>query len=166
MVRGKGVRIFWVDTTVWGDTKVLTTIIICRIYAGGSKIACAHLHSLIRVFAVPWRCFWSLATHKIPCEDSDQTARMLMLIWVFAGHTCSFVGNASLGGLGGSVGCESIWWSGGDGFDHRRVRQHSFVEIDHEIFSTAILSLSLIQEGNFLFLAKDCVQIQVNLLED
>ena len=28
-----------------------------------------------------------------------------------------------------------------------RGRQHSFVEIDHEIFSTVILSLSLIQEG-------------------
>ena len=27
------------------------------------------------------------------------------------------------------------------------VRQHSFVEIDHEIFSTVILSLPLIQEG-------------------
>ena len=27
------------------------------------------------------------------------------------------------------------------------VRQHSFVEIDHEIFSMAILSLLLIQEG-------------------
>ena len=26
-------------------------------------------------------------------------------------------------------------------------RQHSFVEIDHEIFSTVILSLQLIQEG-------------------
>ena len=28
-----------------------------------------------------------------------------------------------------------------------RARQHSFVEIDHEIFSTVILSLLLIQEG-------------------
>ena len=27
--------------------------------------------------------------------------------------------------------------------------QHSFVEIDHEIFSTVILSLPLIQEGQF-----------------
>ena len=27
------------------------------------------------------------------------------------------------------------------------VRQHSFVEIDHEIFSTVIVSLPLIQEG-------------------
>ena len=29
----------------------------------------------------------------------------------------------------------------------RRGRQHSFVEIDHEIFSRVILSLLLIQEG-------------------
>ena len=29
----------------------------------------------------------------------------------------------------------------------RRGRQHSFVEIDHEIFSSVILSLPLIQEG-------------------
>ena len=27
------------------------------------------------------------------------------------------------------------------------LRQHSFLEIDHEIFSTVILSLQLIQEG-------------------
>ena len=39
-----------------------------------------------------------------------------------------------------------------------RGRQHSFVEIDHEIFSTAILSLQLIQEGHFYrFLVKECV---------
>ena len=34
----------------------------------------------------------------------------------------------------------------GGGFDPQ-VRQHSFMEIGHEIISTAILSLSLIQEG-------------------
>ena len=36
---------------------------------------------------------------------------------------------------------------GGRGFDPRRGRHHSFVEIDHEIFSTVILSLPLIQGG-------------------
>ena len=41
----------------------------------------------------------------------------------------------------------SDWRPGGHGFDPRQVRQHSFVEIDHEIFSTVILSLPLIQEG-------------------
>ena len=41
----------------------------------------------------------------------------------------------------------SDWRSGGRGFNPRRGRQHSFVEIDHEIFSTVILSLPLIQEG-------------------
>ena len=33
------------------------------------------------------------------------------------------------------------------GFKPRRGRQHSFMEIDHEIFSAVILSLPLIQEG-------------------
>ena len=41
----------------------------------------------------------------------------------------------------------SDWRPGGRGFNPRRGRQHSFVEIDHEIFSTVILSLLLIQEG-------------------
>ena len=41
----------------------------------------------------------------------------------------------------------SDWRPGGRGFNSRRGRQHSFVEIDHEIFSTVILSLPLIQEG-------------------
>ena len=41
----------------------------------------------------------------------------------------------------------SDWRPGGRGFNLRRGRQHSFVEIDHEIFSTVILSLPLIQEG-------------------
>ena len=41
----------------------------------------------------------------------------------------------------------SDWRPGGCGFNPRRGRQHSFAEIDHEIFSTVILSLPLIQEG-------------------
>ena len=49
-------------------------------------------------------------------------------------------------GLGGSVGCKSDWWSVGHRFDCRKVRQHSLVEMDHEIFSM-ILSFLLILEG-------------------
>ena len=41
----------------------------------------------------------------------------------------------------------SDWRPGGWGFNPRRGRQHSFPEIDREIFSTVILSLPLIQEG-------------------
>ena len=37
-------------------------------------------------------------------------------------------------------------------------RQHSFVEIDHEIFSMVILSLSLIQEGQLSVSVKECAQ--------
>ena len=34
----------------------------------------------------------------------------------------------------------SDWRTGGHGFNPRRGRQHSLVEIDHEIFATVILS--------------------------
>ena len=48
--------------------------------------------------------------------------------------------------LDGSVGCTSNWLSD-SGFHPSRVQQHSFMEIDHEMFSIVILSLLLIQEG-------------------
>ena len=41
-------------------------------------------------------------------------------------------------GFGGSVGCASDWRPGGRGFNPRQGWQHSFVEIDHEIFSSVI----------------------------
>ena len=68
--------------------------------------------------------------------------------------------------LGGSVGCASDWRPGCHGFDSRRGRQHSFVEIDHEIFSTVILSLPLIQEGQLSVSGKRMCAILVNYLED
>ena len=49
-------------------------------------------------------------------------------------------------GPGSWVGCASAWYSDGRGFDPP-VRQHSFVDIGHEIISTAILSLPLIRVG-------------------
>ena len=52
----------------------------------------------------------------------------------------------------------SDWRPGGRGFNPRRGWQHSFVEIDHEIFSTVILSLLLIQEGQLSVLTKECAQ--------
>ena len=39
-----------------------------------------------------WRKLGSLATHWTHSKDSDQTGRMLRLIWVFAGRTDHFVG--------------------------------------------------------------------------
>ena len=60
----------------------------------------------------------------------------------------------------------SDWRPGGCGFNPRRGRQHSFVEIDHEIFSTVILSLPLIQEGQLSVSGKRMCTILVNRLED
>ena len=69
-------------------------------------------------------------------------------------------------GLDGSVGCVSDWRPGGRGFDPRRGRQHSFVEIGYEIFSTVILSLPLIQEGQLSVSGERMCKILVNRLED
>ena len=55
---------------------------------------------------------------------------------------------------------------GGRGFNPRRGRQHSFMEIDHEIFSTVILSLPLIQEGQLSVSGERMCTILVNCLED
>ena len=60
----------------------------------------------------------------------------------------------------------SDWRPGGHGFNSRRGRQHSFVEIDHEIFSTIILSLPLIQEGQLSVSGERMCTILVNRLED
>ena len=60
----------------------------------------------------------------------------------------------------------SDWRPGGRGFKPRRGRQHSFVEIDHEIFSTVILSLPLIQEGQLSVSGERMCTILVNRLED
>ena len=60
----------------------------------------------------------------------------------------------------------SDWRPGGRGFNPRRGRQHSFVEIDHEIFSTVILSLPLIQEGQLSVSGERMCTLLVNRLED
>ena len=72
------------------------------------------------------------------------------------------VGPASVAHLDAS----SDWRPGGRGFNPRRGRQHSFVEIDHEIFSTVILSLPLIQEGQLSVSGERMCTILVNRLED
>ena len=60
----------------------------------------------------------------------------------------------------------SDWRPGGRGFNPRWGRQQSFVEIDHEIFSTVILSLPLIQEGQLSVSGERMRIIPVNRLED
>ena len=58
----------------------------------------------------------------------------------------------------------SDWRQGGPGFNPRRGRQHSFVEIDHKIFSMVILSLLLIQEGQLSVSGERMCTIMVNRL--
>ena len=60
----------------------------------------------------------------------------------------------------------SDWRLVGCGFNPHQGRQHIFVEIDHEIFSTVILSLPLIQEGQLSVSGERMSTILVNRLED
>ena len=60
----------------------------------------------------------------------------------------------------------SNWRPGGCRFNPRRGWQHSFMGIDHEIFSTVILSLLLIQEGQLSVSGERMFTILVNRLED
>ena len=61
---------------------------------------------------------------------------------------------------------QSDWRPGGRKFKPRQGRQHSFMEIDNEIFSTVILSLPLIQEGQLSVSGERMCTILVNRLED
>ena len=70
-------------------------------------------------------------------------------------------------GLGGSVGCAVRLETRRSRVQNpRRGRQHSFVEIDREIFSAVILSLPLIEEGQLSVSGKRMCTIPVNRLED
>ena len=55
-------------------------------------------------------------------------------------------------------------WRPGRGFNPCRGRQHSLVKIDHEIFSTVILSVPLIQEGQLSVSGERMCTILVNHL--
>ena len=74
--------------------------------------------------------------------------------------TCYFLASVA------QLDAPSDWRPGGRGFNPRRGRQHSFVGIDREIFSTVILSLLLIQEGQLSVSGERMCTILVNCLED
>ena len=83
-------------------------------------------------------------------------------------HHISF--NVKIANLNGSVGCASDWRPEDRGFrpppPPPRGRQHSLVEIGHEIFSMVILSLPLIQERQLSVSGERMCTILVNRLED
>ena len=80
--------------------------------------------------------------------------------------TCRYA-NKQVAGLGSAVGCASGWWSGGCGLDLCRVGNILSWRFDHEIFSTVILFLPLIQEGQLSISGERICTVQDNhRLED
>ena len=102
--------------------------------------------------------------HRLIRECPDQAKRMRTLsltfpvrIWykgLFPALRLRFLYSS----LAGSVGCASDWRSGGCGLDPRRVGNILSWRFDHEIFSTIILCLPLIREGQLLVSGKKCAQ--------
>ena len=79
-----------------------TTVTSCELVSSiRYMLTCAYsddsdqsVHPLSKIRVVVFRlkkCFGLLATHIVPIEDSDQTARMRRLICVFDGRTCRLV---------------------------------------------------------------------------
>ena len=69
---------------------------VCYILIPGDtyKIVCAHSENSdrrVRVYAVRLKTlkFGSLTFNRMPCEDTDQTARMRRVVLTFAGRTCN-----------------------------------------------------------------------------
>ena len=80
----------------------------------------------------------SLILEEVIREHKDK--RLPLYIAFLDAKSAFDVGPASVAQLD----APSDWRPGGRGFNPHRGRQHSFVEIDHEIFYTVILSLPLI----------------------
>ena len=106
---------------------------------------------------------WSESIFNLMCQNMTLHDNCLNIVLSFNLLSCYILVRA---GLGGSLDAPSDWRPGGRGFNPRRGRQHSFVEIDHEIFSTVILSLPLIQEGQLSVSGERMCTILVNRLED
>ena len=102
---------------------------------------------------------------------SDIHDEQTVLIQVFTvclslGLTLNRLLDCQMSALMAQLDAPSDWRPGGRGFNPHLGRQHSFVAIDHEIFSTVILSLPLIQEGQLSVSGERMCTILVNRLED
>ena len=84
--------------------------------------------------------------------------------WFFRNHLANFHQISQPASVA-QLDAPSDWRPGGRGFNPRWGRQHSFVEIDHEIFSTVIFPLPLIQEGQLSVSGERMCTILVNRLE-
>ena len=109
-------------------------------------------------------CDWNLL--KIVQSVSTSPKSKLLILYYFITYVSRMLNSFGAPASVAQLDAPSDWRPGGRGFNPRRGRQHSFVEIDHEIFSTVILFLPLIQEGQLSVSGERMCTILVNRLED
>ena len=106
--------------------------------------------------------------HSFMEIDHEVFSTVILFLSLIQEGQLSFFGErmCTIAGLGGSFGCAVRLETRRSWVNPRRGRQHSFVEIDREIFSTVILSLPLIQKGQLSVSGERMCTILVNRLED
>ena len=111
---------------------------------------------------------WSVNIVAYNAHHSKQTVRPWLDVQTDLIISCDLFKGTQLNGagLGGSVGCAIRLDTRRSQVQHPRRSQQSFVETDHEIFSTVILSLPLIQEEQLSVSGERMCTILVNRLED
>ena len=105
-------------------------------------------------------CLQAYANSKVPDQPVHPQSLMRTFAYCLQNHWIVLPASVA------QLDAPSDWRPEGRGFKPRRGRQHSFVEIDHEIFSTVILPLLLIHEGQLSVSGERMCTILVNRLED
>ena len=125
-------------------------------------------HVVISAFISPF-CWFKKDSHQLVLvnhlEDYSKCPKILNTSFhTFFCPNYAFYIVISLNTSVAQLDAPSDWRPGGRGFKPRRGWQHSFVEIDREIFSTVIHSLPLIQERQLSVSGKRMCTILVNTL--
>ena len=126
-------------------------------------------HFIHLTFKVPFSIAHIQIDFHKECRPRSDTQKIALWSTLFTTNPLvldTSTGRTTLPASVAQLDAPSDWRPGGRGFNPRRGRQHSFVEIDHEIFSTVILSLPLIQEGQLSVSGERMCTILVNRLED
>ena len=114
---------------IWATTRENIPSDMCaqQRYQSGSAFAQSDqsLHCLHEKTLNPWLC------KMCPVKILIRLMRMCSLIWIFS--VCTYPKICFLPALVAQLDAPADWRPG-RGFNPRRDRQHSFLEIDHEIF--------------------------------
>ena len=160
-------RLVFILVCLMSRIKMIQLRLFCSVT--GLRIGCYFIpHNnacCIRFYYLVFcKCFFFSLCFSIKKNGAIMTVSICLFVCLSIMLTPSVAlhGSASVAQLD----APSDWRPGGRGFNPCRGWQHSFMEIDHEIFSMVILSLPLIQVWQLSISGERMCKILVNRLED